>query len=143
MHVFSSLHLRKSTRKTYGASQRKFFNFCASIGVDGALPLSESTLCKAAIDFCRTCKVTSLPQYISAISKYHKSAGHGELPRGQAFKQTCKGLKNFFGQVDKVEPMHALTLEDLSGIFDQLDLGNFDDSCFWACLTTAFFCAGV
>ncbi len=139
MHVFASVHLRKGTRKAYSASFRKFVKFCGSIGVNGTAPLSEATLCKAAIDFCRTCKVTSLPQYFSAIAKHHKNAGHGELPRGELFRQTCKGLNNFFGQVDKVEPMHALTLEDLSGIFDQLNLNNFEDSCFWACLTTAFF----
>lgn len=139
MHVFASVHLRKGTRRAYGASQRKFAKFCDSIGVDCTRTLSESTLCKAAIDFCRTCKVTSLPQYFSAVAKYYKNAGHGELPRNELFRQTCKGLKNFFGQVDKIEPMHALTLEDLGRIFDQLDLGNFEDVTFWACLTTAFF----
>jgi hypothetical protein len=133
------MHLRAGTRKTYNASQRKFFAFCDSIGVNGKGPVSEDTLCKAAVDFCRTCKVTSLPQYFSAIQSHYKSAGHGQLPRGEAYRQTCRGLINFFGQVDKVEPMHALTLDNLGGIFDQLDLKSFADSCFWATLTTAFF----
>ena len=133
------MHLRAGTRKTYGASQRKFFAFCDSIGVDGTAPLSEGTLCKAAIAFCRTCKVNSLPQYFAAIQKFHTMAGHGPLPRNEPYRQTCRALINLFGQVDRTEPMHALTLEDLSGIFDQLDLGQFEDVCFWACLTTAFF----
>lgn len=139
MHVLRTLHLRAGTRRAYGASQRKFLAFCSSIGVNGTLALSEDTLCKAAVDFCRTCKVTSLPQYFAAIQKFHTNAGHGPLPRNEPYRQTCRGLINFFGQVDKTEPKHALTLEDLGRIFDQLDLSNFEDSTFWATLTTAFF----
>ena len=93
----------------------------------------------AAVDFCRTCKVTSLPKYFAALQKFHSNNGHGQLPRGTAFKETSKGLLNFFGQVDNVEPKHALTLDNLHGILAQLDLTKFDDACFWAALTTAFF----
>jgi hypothetical protein len=93
----------------------------------------------AAIDFCRTCKVTSLPQYFAAIQKMHTELGHKELPRGTAYQQTVRGLKNFFGQVDRVEPKHALTLDDLHGILAQLDLRKLADAAFWAALTTAFF----
>jgi hypothetical protein len=72
-----------------------------------------------------TCKVTSLPQYFSAIQKFHTNGGHGDLPRGTAYKQTCKGLLNYFGQVDKVEPKHALSIENLSSILNLLDLRKF------------------
>jgi hypothetical protein len=86
-----------------------------------------------------TCKVTSLPQYFAALQKYHTDAGFGELPRGTSFKQTCKGLLNYFGQVDKVEPKHALTLDQLSGVLNLLDLNKFEDACFWAELICSFF----
>jgi hypothetical protein len=139
VRVFRALHLRLGTRKAYGNHQRKFARLCASIGVDHLEPLSEATLCKAAVDFCMTCKVTSLPQYFAAIQKLHDNNGHGPLPRGAAYKQTCKGLLNFFGQVDKVEPKHALTLENLTAILGKLSMLKFEDVCFWATLITAFF----
>lgn len=139
VEVFRALHLRLGTRKTYSAHQRKFVAFAESIGVDPYLPITEHVLCMAAVDFCRTCKCTSLPQYVAALQKFHTNLGHGQLPRGEQYKQTCKGLHNFFGQVDRVEPKHALTLTDLEGILHQLDLRKFEDTCFWATLTTAFF----
>ena len=137
--AFRALHLRLGTRQAYGGHQRKFVAFAKTIGVDPYLPITEEVLCMAAIDFCRTCKATSLPQYFSAIQKMHTENGFGALPRGDAYKQTVRGLINFFGQVDKVEPKHALTIDDLHGILSQLDLRNFADAAFWSALTTAFF----
>jgi hypothetical protein len=137
--VFRALHLRLGTRKSYGYLQRKFVAFADSVGIDPHIPIAETTLCMAAVDFCRTCKVTSLPQYMSAVQKFHTDGGYGQLPRGAAYKETCKGLINFFGQVDKVEPKHALTLDNLHGILAQLDLTKLADATFWAALTTAFF----
>lgn len=139
VQVFRALHLRLGTRRTYGALQRKFMTFANSVGVDPGLPLAESTLCMAAVDFCRTRKATSLPQYFAAIQKFHTNLGHGQLPRGVEYKQTCKGLLNFFGQVDKVEPKHALTIDNLMSILANLNLSKFEDAAFWACITTAFF----
>jgi hypothetical protein len=133
------LHLRLGTRKAYGAHQRKFIKFCATVGADPLLPISEDLLCKAVVDFCMTCKVTSIPQYCAALQKFHTNAGHGPLPRQDAFKQTCKGLLNYFGQVDKVEPKHALTLDNLTAILKKLNMLNFEDACFWAKLLTGFF----
>jgi hypothetical protein len=139
VQVFRALHLRLGTRRTYGALQRKFVTFAQSVGVDPYLPLAESTLCMAAVDFCRTRKATSLPQYFAALQKFHTNLGHGQLPRGYEYKQTCKGLLNFFGQVDKVEPKHALTIDNLFSILANLDLTKFEDAAFWAGITTAFF----
>jgi Phage integrase family len=77
--------------------------------------------------------------HFAALQKFHTGLGHGQLPRGTAFKETSKGLINFFGQVDRIEPKHALTLDNLRGILAQLDLTKFEDAVFWAALTTAFF----
>lgn len=86
-----------------------------------------------------TRSVRSLPQYFSAVQKLHTELGFGALPRNAAFKQTCTGLTNFFGQHDVVRPKSALTLDNLRAMLRHLNLAVFEDARCWAMTLLAFF----
>lgn len=137
--AFRSLHLRLSTRRTYSGHQRRFLAFAASVGADASIPFTEHLLCQAAVAFAARASVRSLPQYFSAVSKLHIELGFGPLPRNEAFKQTIKGLNNFFGQHDATKPKTALSIENLNDIFARLDLSRFDHARLWAMLLCGFF----
>lgn len=80
-------------------------------------------------------KITTLPNFISAISNWAKDHQHPLLPRNSLFDKCKKGLLNWYGDEDFAEKKEALTEDDLRAFLPRLDLTQFRDA--------RDFCAGV
>lgn len=131
--------LQVSSRNTYAAHHKTFLKFCGSVGHDPLLPLSEELLCAAMVDFVRLHKVTTLQQYIAAVSNWHQEHQLGELPRHRLFTRVHKGINNVFGLAESVEPKAAVSLRDLAILYTKMDLTRFPDSRDWLAYLLAFF----
>ncbi len=116
-----------------------FIRFCNDYSINPNAPLSEQQLCMAMVHYCRTHKVTSLPNYISALSNWSSSYGLGDLPRFGQFDRVKKGLKNYFGLSEFTVPKEAVSLSDLTIIYAHIDQQSFNDIRDWCCYVFAFF----
>jgi integrase len=134
--------LKASSRASYSSLQRVYLDFCGRYGVDPFDRRSDEELAWAAAVYANTHKVTTLPQYVSAMADWHRELGLGELARGNAFAQTKKGLSNCFGVTDFVERKRGFSMEDLLALRRQLpeDLSSSaEGAAFWCMCVFAFF----
>jgi hypothetical protein len=58
---------------------------------------------------------------MSGVANYYAEHELGALPRGRKYAQTMKGLHNFFGLSESVQPKTALTWQHLTQLIDRLD----------------------
>lgn len=137
--MFSRMALQVNSRSTYAAHHKNYLKFCDSIGHDALLPITEELLCAAMIDFVRSHKVTTLPQYISAVANWHHEHALGDLPRNRLFHRVQKGIHNVFGLSEAVQSKAALSLADLKVFYSKMDFSRFCDSRDWLCYVLAFF----
>jgi integrase len=137
--VFAALALRPSSHRTYTSILKHYFFFCAATAVDSAIAIDERRLCAAAISFCSRCSVNSLPNFVSALQWWHTNQAYGPLPRGPTYKRVQRGLRSVFGQFDKQQPAHALSLANLSHILATLDLDRYEDARNWCAILFAFY----
>ncbi len=91
------------------------------IGLDPLLPASERQLCGLLVWYARTHKITTLSGFMSGVANYYAEHELGTLSRGCRYAQTMKGLNNFFGLSESVQPKTALTWTQLTQLIDRLD----------------------
>ena len=139
VEVFERLALRHGTQKTYAGFLRHFERFCSDTGRVPRGPISEERLCEAAIYFCSQRSVNQLGSYMSALSWWHKVSGCGELPRRDRFNRCRQGLRNVYGQFDKVEPAFAISLTQLYHFQHKLNMLSFENARNWCAALFGFF----
>lgn len=131
--------LQVNSRNTYATHHKTYLKFCLEVNHDPLDAITEHLLCAAMVFYARTHKITSLPQYISAVANWHHEHELGELPRERLYYRVQKGLGNVFGLSETVEPKAAITLEDLSNIYSRLEHNSFAGARDWLCYIMAFF----
>lgn len=141
--MFSELSLAVNSRKSYAAQHKIYLQFCLHVGHDPLSAITEELLCECMIFYAKSHKITTLPQFISAVSNWHLEHELGELPRNRQFKKVQKGLHNVFGLSDESKPMAALTIEDLAVIHAKMvkngQIFTFEGCRDWLCYIMAFF----
>jgi hypothetical protein len=73
------------------------------------------------------------------VADWTRRTFQAELPRGQQFQATMTGLRNIYGNRDVNMPKAALTPEDLTAIYRQLDTRYFEHARDWCACLLAFF----
>jgi hypothetical protein len=133
--------LRSNTKAAYNNSHSIFLKFCESYGVDPYSPISEVDLCRVAVSYAISHKITSLPSYISAISNWSESLSLGPLARGSLYKAVIRGLNNYYGDTAAPNQKRALTLADLALLRRDCDndLDRFAGARDWCMYVFAFF----
>jgi integrase len=133
---FSSVSLRLGTKMTYNTHHNTFIRLCAQININPLLPLTERQLCHILVLYMETGhRITTLPNFISAVANWASSHGHPPLPRDQQFQQCKQGLLNWYGDDNFAQKKEALTIDDLRTIKGHLNLSLFKDA--------RDFCAGL
>jgi integrase len=80
-------------------------------------------------------KITTLPNFISAIANWANIHHLPPLPRDHQFQQFKQGLLNWYGDENFAEKKEAFTLDDLRAIRSHLNFNLFNDA--------RDFCAGL
>lgn len=137
--MFSRMALQVNSRSAYATHHKTYLKFCESIGHDALSGVTEELLCADIIDFVRSHKVTTLPQYISAVANWHHEHSLGDLPRNRLFQRVQKGIQNVFGLSESVQSKAALSLADLQVFYGKMNFSRFCDSRDWLCYVFAFF----
>ncbi len=109
------------------------------MGIDPLSRICERDLCAAAISFCLSCRLQSLPSYVSAVQDFAEIHGLGRLPRSHLFARVQRGLRNVFGLTDKTQPKMALGMSDLQALRTLLDFSRLDNTRDWLAYLIAFF----
>ena len=135
----TSLALRSNTHRTYDMHGRTMIELCREVGIDPLQPLSEQSLCVLAILYSRTHKITTLPNFISAIAWHAERLGHGQLPRGLQWNRVQAGLQNLFSSSNVSVPSRGFTLEDLCAMYRHIDHHSFEGARDWCACLFAFF----
>jgi integrase len=138
---FVSVALRRGTKATYATHHRTFLSICAQLAIQPLAPLSEQDLCRIVTEYMRSGdhKVTTMPNFISAIADWARTHSFGELPRGITFQQLKQGILNWHGDENFSNKKEALTLADLRAIHGYLDCHHFEDARDWCAFIFAFF----
>jgi hypothetical protein len=131
--------LQVNSRNTYASHHKTYLQFCFEVNHDPLIAITEHLLCAAIVFYVRTHKITTLPQYVSAVANWHHEHELGELPRDRLYYRVQKGLGNVFGLSETVEPKTAITLEDLSTLYTHMDINSFIGARDWLCYIMAFF----
>lgn len=133
---FSGIALRLNTKSTYRTHHLTFIRLCAQIDIDPRLALTGRQLCHILVLYLETNhKITTLPNFISAIANWASIHNHPPLPRDHQFNQFKQGLLNWYGDENVAEKKEAFTLDDLRAIRSHLNLNLFTD--------VRDFCAGL
>jgi hypothetical protein len=136
--VCKSVHVKASTKGTYGVNQRIFLRYCEAGGIDPLL-VTEDQLCEAVCHFALGHTVNSVMPYLSALQNLFDREGMGRLPRGPSLGLTLRGLQRLFGPADVVVRSRAISLEDVQRLVVAADVGSPDEVCFVTQVLVAFF----
>ena len=136
-----SVALRRGTKSTYATHHNTFLHICAQLSIQPLAPLSEQDLCRIVTDYMRSGqhKITTMPNFVSAIADWARTYRFPPLPRGTDFQQLKRGLLNWHGDENVADKKEALTLADLHAIHSRLDFHLFTDSRDWCAFVFAFF----
>jgi len=118
---------------------RTMVRLCAEVGIDPTQALSEQALCALACKYCEAHKITTLPNFIAAISYWAEMFGHGDLPRGLLWGRVKAGLANMHCSTNFSSPTRALTLTDLCAMYAHIDHSSFAGARDWCASLFAFF----
>lgn len=139
--VCTSLHIAKSSRRTYDGHQRIYITFCDAFGIN-PLAITEDELCRCCCHFALGHSVNSLPSYMAAVNNLYLESGIPDgLPRGAKFVRFCKGIHRMFGSADEVVQTRALGLEELGQLLRAVNLSSREQVAFGAQMVVAFFLA--
>ena len=89
--------------------------------------------------YVRTCKITGVDQFISALSNWCRDHDLGVLPRGYLYQRVRKGLLNVFALSESTSPKHAISLDQLSSLYTHMDFTRFSDARDW-CMYVRLLC---
>jgi hypothetical protein len=137
--VIAGYSLRTNTYRTYQMHLRTMTQLSSSLGVDAERPLSEQSLCLLAAAYCKAHKITTLPNFVSALSWRAEIMGHGPLPRGLLWARVKTGLDNLFSSTNFATPARALTLSDLCAMYRHIDHSTFAGARDWCACLFAFY----
>jgi hypothetical protein len=143
VQLFSKVSLAVNSRRTYASHHNSYLQFCLHVGHNPMEPITEQSLCECMILYAKNHKITTLPQFISAIANWHQEHELGELPRSRLFKRVQRGLLNVFGLTEENKPKAALTVEDLTVFYTKMlksgEIFTFEGRRDWLCYIMAFF----
>ena len=112
----------------------KFISFCTSIN-QPPLPASTETVSRFLVWLARTCKYSTINNYVSAVVSLHKFHGYDPQFRDSFFiKMVLKGLKRRLG--DKTVQMQPFSLMNLKGMYEKLD--HSIEELLWTILIVSF-----
>ena len=131
--------LASNTTRTYQSHWRIFMSICQDYGVDFSQAMTEENLCLVVAAYADSHKITTLPQFISALQYFHVRCFRCNLPRGVMFSDMQRGLDNYYANRAVVQRKHALTLNDLLAFAPLLDTRYFEHARDWCACLLAFF----
>ena len=139
LDFFQSFSLASNTTRTYQSHWRIFMSICQDYGVDFSQAMTEEDLCLVVAAYAGSHKITTLPQFISALQYFHVRYFRCNLPRGVMFSDMQRGLDNYYANRAVVQRKHALTLNDLLAFAPLLDTRYFEHARDWCACLLAFF----
>jgi hypothetical protein len=89
--------------------------------------------------YIATHKITTLPVYLSALNNWAETNGTAPLPRFKLYERVRRGLNNYFGLTEVVQPKTAITMADLILIYNSIDFTDFGQARDWCMYVFAFF----
>lgn len=107
--------------------------------MDFSQAMAEDDLCLVVAAYADSHKITTLPQFISALQYFHLRCFHCNLPRGVLFNDVQRGLDNYYADRSVVQRKQALTLNDLFAFARLLDTRYFEHARDWCACLLAFF----
>ena len=125
-----------NTLKTRNSQWSKYLTFCIDMGLK-ALPADPSTVSRFLVFLARSCKFSTINNYLSAINVLHKFYGHGiDYRQYYLIQLILKGLKRQLGtQLDQSRPFSK---NQLIAMYATLDLTNDMDIILWSALIFSF-----
>lgn len=111
-----------NTLRTRNSQWGKYLDYCSSMGLC-PLPADCTTVCRFLIVMSRSCKFSTINNYMSAINILHRFYGYPANYRDQFLtKLVLAGLKQRLGTA--VEQKIPLTVEQLMEIRDKLPMSE-------------------
>ena len=124
-----------STLATRNSQWGKYFKFCAQIG-QPPMPADIRTIARFLVYLGRTCKYSTVNNYLSAVVALHKWYGYvPEFRESFLLKMVLKGLKSTLG--DNVTQMRLLTMSQMVEMYARVVKSN-SDRLMWAALMLSF-----
>ena len=125
-----------NTLKCRNSQWSKYIHFCVDMGFS-ALPAEGSTVARFLVFLARTCKYSTINNYVSAINGLHKFYGHDiDFRKYYLIQLVLKGLKRQLGTV--VEQAQPFTKDQLLKMYFTIDLTSRLDSVLWSALIFSF-----
>lgn len=124
-----------NTLRTRNSQWGKYLDYCASMGLC-PLPADCTTICRFLIVLSRTCKFSTINNYMSAINILHRFYGYDANYREQFLtKLVMAGLKQKLGTA--VEQKIPLTIELLYDIRKKLPSDVLNET-YWTIIVLGF-----
>ena len=126
----------KNTLASRNSQWTRFFKFCHTYELT-PLPASPETVARFLVWQSRSSKYSTCNNYLSAINVLHRYYGY-ELDFRESFliKLVLKGLKSTLG--DQSSQMRPFTVEELSKMFERLDMSSEREMVLWTIVIFSF-----
>ena len=126
----------ESTLKTRNSQWKKFIEFCHDNDLQ-PMPASHNTVARFMVFLARTCKYSTVNNYMSAVTRLHEFYGHDMDFRGSfLLKLVMAGIKRQLG--DAVSQKMPLTPSQMRDIYAHLDMTDWNVATMWAALIFSF-----
>ena len=124
------------TLRTRNSQWHKYLSFCQDNGLV-PFPAEILTIARFLIYLSRTCKYSTINNYLSAIIKLHEYYGCEQSFRDSfVLKMLLNGLKNQLGT--HVKQKKSLSIQELCLMFGQVDKKDLNQITLWSAIIFSF-----
>ena len=125
-----------NTLKSRNSQWKKYFEFCITMGLP-ALPADVSTIARFLVYLSRTCKFSTINNYLSAINVVHKYHGYDiDFRKFYLTQLIIKGLKRQLGT--KVDQSRPFSKDELICMYMNMDHASEIDLVLWSAVILSF-----
>ena len=125
-----------NTLKSRNSQWKKYFEFCISMGL-AALPADVSTTARFLVYLSRTCKFSTINNYLSAVNVLHKYHGHDiDFRKFYLIQLIVRGLKRQLGT--NVVQSRPFSKDELLCMYNNMDHSSSPDLVMWTAVTFLF-----
>ena len=145
MRDLIQLSLAPSTRRSYSSGQRRFFQFCTTVGLlhqsGSPFPVSESTLELFVSYLSSTVSYRTVKCYLAAVRSLQIELGLGDpLTLTPCLEHFLRRIKRSQASTAHARPSRLLVTRDLMLLFhSRLNLADPDGAMLRAAFSTAWF----
>ena len=133
---FLTLAWSKGTMRTRNSQWHRYMSFCGDNDLT-PLPASDMDVCRFLVYLARTCKFSTINNYLSAIISLHKYFGYeASFRESYLIKLLLSGFKNELGTA--VSAKHSLSVDQLLLMYKNLDLSDLNVVTLWSALIFTF-----